>query len=153
MGRHGYFLLSKEKCNARAVCTMLSRLDKALKKLLGYFLATHPEHDVETVEIKGAPPVITWEPGDRPQIRYMKSGTFAKVPREILDRFEEFKNTTVLTFDDIRRLERYAEGLEIPPARSHVARRDRDHGRDRRRTAMHGDRLQDQDQRSGGRAA
>lgn len=123
LGRHGYFLLSKEKCNARAVCTMLSRLDKALKKLLGYFLATHSEHDVETVEIKGAPPVITWEPGDRPQIRYMKSGTFAKVPREILDRFEEFQDTTVLTFDDIRRLERFAEGLEIPPTRSHVARR------------------------------
>ena len=38
----------------------------------------------------------------------MKSGDLAKLPRDILDRFEEFKNTTVLSFQDIDDLE--AEG-------------------------------------------
>jgi hypothetical protein len=44
----------------------------------------------------------------------MKSGELAKLPREILDRFEAFKDTTVLSFDDIEALEQKAEQLVIP---------------------------------------
>ena len=44
----------------------------------------------------------------------MKSGDLAKLPREILDRFEEFKNTTVLTFNDIRSLESKVQAIVIP---------------------------------------
>ena len=44
----------------------------------------------------------------------MKSGDLAKLPREILDRFEEFKNTTVLSFQDIDDLEAKVEEIVIP---------------------------------------
>ena len=44
----------------------------------------------------------------------MKSGYLAKLPREIIDRFEEFRNTTVLSFDDIYDLEEKVEKIVIP---------------------------------------
>jgi hypothetical protein len=47
----------------------------------------------------------------------MKSGALAKLPRKILDRFEEFKNTTVVSFDDIYELEEKVDKLVIPPPR------------------------------------
>ena len=122
-GRHGYIVLFKEGCNDRAVCHILNRLDKTLKKLLQIFLATHPEHEVENVEIKGTPHVITWAKGAKRQIESMKSGQLAKLPRDILDRFDEFKNTTVLSFDDIYQLEREAEKLVISgPEKSSITK-------------------------------
>jgi hypothetical protein len=72
---------------------------------------------VENVEIMGIPLIITWKWGQDRQMQSMQSGTFAKLPREILDRFDEFKNTTVLTFDDIHELEAKAEKLVIPEPR------------------------------------
>jgi hypothetical protein len=116
-GRHGYFVLSKEMCNDRAVCHILKRLDNILKKLLQVFLATHPEHEIENVEIKGTPHVITWAKGARRQIESMKSGDLAKLPRDILNRFEEFKNTTVLSFQDIDELEAKVDRMVIPGPR------------------------------------
>ena len=62
-GRHGYFVLFKEGFKDIAVVNVLKRLDKTLKKLLQLFLATHPEHQIENVEIKGTPHVITWVKG------------------------------------------------------------------------------------------
>ena len=50
IGRHGYFTLLKERCNAVALAKVLKQLDKTLKKLLRYFLATHPEHEVENLK-------------------------------------------------------------------------------------------------------
>src|ERR1019366_107325 len=111
----------KEMCNDRGVCHILNRLDKTLKKLLQVFLATHPEHEIENVEIKGTPYVITWARGERRQIESMKSGQLAKLPRDILDRFDEFKNTTVLSFQDIDELEAKDDRLVIPgPAKSSI---------------------------------
>jgi hypothetical protein len=113
-GRHGYFVLFKEGFIDVAVANILKRLEKALKKLLTVFLAAHPEHQVENVEIKGTPHIITWVKGERRKIESMKSGALAKVPRDILTRFDEFKDTTVLSFDDIDDLESQAEKLVIP---------------------------------------
>ena len=113
-GRHGYFVLFKEGFRDVAVANILKRLEKALKKLLQVFLATHPEYQVEDVEIKGTPHILTWVKGEKRKIETMKSGALAKMPRDILDRFEEFKNTTVLSFDDIYDLEAKAEKLVIP---------------------------------------
>jgi hypothetical protein len=113
-GRHGYFVLFKEGFGDQAVSDILGRLDKALKKLLRVFLATHPEHQIENVEIKGTPHVITWAKGQGRRIESMKSGDLAKLPRDILDRFDEFQNTTVLTFDDIADLEEKVERIVIP---------------------------------------
>jgi hypothetical protein len=113
-GRHGYFVLYKDGFGDVAVTNILKRLERSLKKLLQVFLATHPEHEIENVEIKGTPHIITWVKGARRQIDTMKSGALAKLPRQILDRFEEFQNTTVLNFDDICDLEEKIEKMVMP---------------------------------------
>ena len=82
-GRHGYFVLWKPDFGDVAVSHILSVLEKTLKKLLPVFLATHPEHQVEGVEIKGTPHIITWVKGERRKIESMKSGYLAKLPRDI----------------------------------------------------------------------
>src|SRR6516162_6809270 len=79
-GRHGYFVLFKDGFRDVGVANFLKWLDKTLKKLLQFFLATHPEHEIENVEIKGTPHVITWVKGARRQIDTMKSGALAKLP-------------------------------------------------------------------------
>ncbi len=113
-GRHGYFVLFKEGFGDQAVSNMLKRLEKALKKLLQVFLTTHPEYQVEGVEVKGTPHIINWVKGEKRKIETMKSGALAKLPRDILTRFDEFKNTTVLSFDDIHDLEAKVDKLVIP---------------------------------------
>ena len=112
--RHGYFVLFKDGFKDIGVSNYLKRLDKTLKKLLELFLATHPQWEVENVEIKGTPHNITWAKGAKRQIESMKSGCLAKVPRDVINRFDEFKNTTVLSFDDIVDLEEKAEKIVIP---------------------------------------
>ncbi len=104
-GRHGYFVLFKNGFGDVAVANILKRLEKALKKLLTVFLAAYPEYQVEAVEIKGTPHILTWMKDEKRKIESMKSGALAKLPRDITGRFEEFKNTTVLSFDDIYDLE------------------------------------------------
>jgi hypothetical protein len=113
-GRHGYFVLFKDGFRDVGVANFLKKLEKALKKLLQYFLATHPQYQIEGVEIKGTPHIITWAQGSSRKIESMKSGSLAKMPREIVSRFDEFKKTTVLSFDDIDDLEHKAEQLVIP---------------------------------------
>src|SRR5208283_5615618 len=113
-GRHGYFVLFKEGFGDVAVANILKRLEKTLKKLLQVFLATYPEYQVENVEIKGTPHIITWVKGEKRKIETMKSGALAKLPRDILGRFEEFKNTTVLSFNDIVDLEAKVDQIVIP---------------------------------------
>lgn len=44
----------------------------------------------------------------------MKSGCHAKLPRDILNRFDEFKHTTVLSFDDTDDLELKVDQIVIP---------------------------------------
>ena len=63
---------------------------------------------------RGRPHIITWAKGARRQIETMKSGDLAKLPRDILDRFEEFKNTTVLSFQEIDDLGQKVEKMVIP---------------------------------------
>jgi hypothetical protein len=113
-GRHGYFVLFKDGFKDVGVSNILKQLDKTLKKLLEVFLAIHPEYEVENVEIKGTPHIITWKKGARRQIEAMKSGCLAKLPRDIGDRFDEFKKTTVMSFDDIDELEKTADQIVIP---------------------------------------
>ena len=113
-GRHGYFILRKRGFYDREVVNVLGRLDKALKKLLRLFLVTHPEHQIEGVEIMGTPHVITWEEGAERRIESMKSGKLAKLPRQILDRFDEFQKTTRLTFQAIHNLCEQVAQIEVP---------------------------------------
>ena len=90
-GRHGYIVLFKEGFGDVAVANILKRLEKTLKKLLQVFLATYPEYQVENVEIKGTPHVVTWVKGEKRKIETMKSGALAKLPRDILTRFGTVK--------------------------------------------------------------
>jgi hypothetical protein len=113
-GRHGYFVLFKDGFTDIAVSNILKKLEKSLKKLLQYFLATHPQYQVENVEIKGTPHLITWAKGARRKIESMKSGFLGKLPREIVSRFDEFQKATVLSFHDIDELEHKADQLVIP---------------------------------------
>jgi hypothetical protein len=113
-GRHGYFILYKAGFTDLGVTNCLKRLEKSLKKLLQVFLASHPELEIENVEIKGTPHILTWVKGARRQIESMKSGALAKLPREIVGRFEEFKNTTDLSFDEIYDLEEKVDKIVIP---------------------------------------
>jgi hypothetical protein len=84
---------------------ILKNLEKALKKLLQVFLAEYREYQVEGVEIKGTPHIITWAWGKKRRIEAMKSGSLAKLPRDILDRFDESR-TPGPGSDDIRELRR-----------------------------------------------
>ena len=113
-GRHGYIVLFKEGFGDVAVANILKRLEKVLKRLLQVFLATHPQYEIENVEVKGTPHIITWVKGEKRQIDTMKSGALAKLPRDILDRFEEFKNTTVLSFQEINDLGQKVDQIVIP---------------------------------------
>jgi hypothetical protein len=113
-GRHGYFVLCKPGLGDRDVVGVLGRLDRAIKKLLRLFLATHPHHEVEGVEIMGTPHLMTWGEGVKPRIDSMRSGKLAKIPRQILDRFDEFNSTTSLTFEDIRDLCNRVDAIVIP---------------------------------------
>ena len=83
-GRHGYIVLFKKGFGDVAVSNILKRLEKVLKKLLQVFLAAYPEYQVENVEIKGTPHIITWVKGEKRKIETMKSGALAKLPRDIL---------------------------------------------------------------------
>jgi hypothetical protein len=113
-GRHGYFVLRKFGFGDQEVVNVLGRLDKALKKLLRLFLATHPQHQIEGVEVMGTPHVITWEEGAKRRIESLKSGKLAKLPRQILDRFDEFQKTTRLTFQAIHNLCEQVAQIEVP---------------------------------------
>jgi hypothetical protein len=124
-GRHGYVILDKEGFGDVAVANILNRLEKVLRRLLQVFLATHPEHDIEDVEIKGTPHILTWAKGSSRRIESMKSGQLAKLPRDILDRFDEFRDTAVLSIQDIHQLEERVERIEIPAPRRLSASRAR----------------------------
>lgn len=95
-GRHGYFILDKSDLGAETVKTLLKDLERRLN---GHLLAQG--FDIELCEIKGLPPVVTW--GEDDTISNYTAGILAKIPRQV-NRFEEWKRTTVLHEFGLRRL-------------------------------------------------
>lgn len=95
-GRHGYFILDKGDLEASHVKALLKDLERALD---GYLQAQG--FDIELCEIKGLPPVVTW--GDDGRISNYTAGILAKIPRQV-DRFDEWRRTTVLDQFQVRRL-------------------------------------------------
>ncbi|WDI39877.1 hypothetical protein [Bremerella sp. P1] len=93
-GGHGYFLLEKEDHDTEHV-------NKALLQVLTPWLNDlAADFDVEFVEIKGTMPVVEW--GWRKfEVLSYKSGMLAKVPRGLVSRFDELKNTTRIAAGDI----------------------------------------------------
>ena len=88
-GIHAYLILQKEGYPGAHVNGYLKRLQTFLTTLVG-------GHDIEMVEVKGTCPIVTWEKGDDRQMRSIRYGMLAKLPREG-DRFDELRNTTLLT--------------------------------------------------------
>lgn len=93
-GGHGYFLLEKGDNSEGFLNQML------LHELAPWLNHLAAEFDVEFVEIKGTMPVIEWGRKKFEVLSY-KSGMLAKVPKGLVTRFEELKNTTRITAVDI----------------------------------------------------
>jgi hypothetical protein len=85
-GRHGYVILDKEGFGDVAVANILKRLEKVLRRLLQVFLATHPEHDIEDVEIKGTPHILTWAKGASRQTSFSDPYATAESVRSSISR-------------------------------------------------------------------
>jgi len=96
-GGHGYFLLDKEETSAPGCKPVLkNQFQSWLNELASDF-------DVELVEVKGLPPELSWGTEQYELLTY-KSGVLAKVPRGLVDRFDEVRKTTVLSVADLRKL-------------------------------------------------
>jgi hypothetical protein len=111
-GVHGYILFCKMGLKDVGVNVWLKRLEKTLKRLLQVFLAIHPEHSIEDVEIKGTAHEIMWEDG---KIIHLKAGSLMKLPARIYlaDEFEKLKGTMLVDVYDIEKLEETASRLPV----------------------------------------
>lgn len=96
-GGHGYLIVDKEGFNVDQIKeTALRQLEPWLNSLTEGF-------DIEYVEVKGLPPNPKWG-NDKYELKTYQSGTLAKVPRGLIDRFDELKNTTVVKLSDFMKL-------------------------------------------------
>lgn len=111
-GVHGYVLVDKRGFGDERLHGLAKMLDRALKVIHRQWQEQNPDRVVEGVEIKGHPPRVTWERDGR--MKDLISGQFAKLPREMLSRFEEFKTTTIL--NDRRISEVYRRYKDEPVA-------------------------------------
>ena len=95
-GVHCYLYVRKIQVGGEAVNESLDRLAEFLEhQAIGF--------DIEMVEVKGYCPIIKYNNGG--DIISMKSGTFAKFPRQIT--LQDLQNTTVLDWQELR-TEKYA---------------------------------------------
>jgi hypothetical protein len=101
-GVHGYVLIDKRGFGDERLHGLAKMLDRSLKVVHQKWQARNPELIVEGVEIKGHPPRIAWNRDGK--MKDLTSGQFAKLPRMLLSRFEEFKRTTVLNDRQISQL-------------------------------------------------
>lgn len=109
-GVHGYLIIEKRGFGDERLHGLARMLDRSLKAIHRRWQADNPDFIVEGVEIKGHPPRIAWT-GDG-QMKDLISGQFAKLPREMLSRFDEFRKTTVLDERQISRL--YIQNKDEP---------------------------------------
>jgi hypothetical protein len=93
-GIHAYLIIDKRGFGDIRLHSLCQTLDKSLKAIHRMWQVINPHLPVELVEVKGQPPRITWEQNGT--MREFTSGQFAKLPRELQTRFEEFRNTPVL---------------------------------------------------------
>src|SRR5437588_724713 len=93
-------------------------LDRSLKAIHRRWQADNPDLIVEGVEVKGHPPRITW--GNDRQMKDLISGQFAKLPRMVSSRFDEFRRTTVLDESQISRLYIHYKDEQVVSAKAVV---------------------------------
>jgi hypothetical protein len=95
-GVHGYLFLNKEGCGGQWINTVARHFQSWLRGLLAEF-----KFNVSGIEIKGTSPEVTRIVGGKISF---KCGQLAKLPREMLTRFDEFKRTPVVSGREIMRL-------------------------------------------------
>lgn len=91
-GVHGYLVVARAGRTAEEVNAFLKKFQGWLRDEAAIIQA-----DIEGVEVKGGCPVIDTTPGGK--VEGVKYGTFAKVPRQAEERFDELAATTVLDID------------------------------------------------------
>ena len=94
-GGHGYVVVDKTGWTNAAYNRVALDWGNWLRRVL----AT-TSFDVETVEIKGTCPVVQWG-WVRGQVASYKAGVYGKYPRDV-SRYVEWKDTTVLTVDQVK---------------------------------------------------
>ena len=117
-GVHGYVLIDKRGIGDERLHGLAKMLDRALKVVHKKWQEQNPDLLVEGVEIKGHPPRITWTRDG--QMKDLISGQFAKLPRQLLSRFDEFKKTNVLNDRRISQLYLKYKDEPVVPAKQVV---------------------------------
>jgi hypothetical protein len=106
-GIHGYLFLNKEGCGGQWINTVARHFQNWLRVLLSEF-----KFNVSGIEVKGTSPEVARMADGRISF---KCGQLAKLPRQMLNRFDEFKGTPVVSGDEIMRL---PVPEKAPPAES-----------------------------------
>lgn len=101
-GVHGYFLLEKGDLGDRYARTLFAHIQVWAEDEYDRWQATTPDKPIDGVEIKGSPARLTWSPDGR--LEDMTMGTLAKLPRQVVDRFDEFRATTRISVKTLREL-------------------------------------------------
>ena len=98
-GGHAFPLLDKWDYGSEIINDLL------LQKLQPWLnrIAQERDFDIEFVEVKGTLPVIEWG-DDKYEVLSYTAGCLGKLPREGEARFEELRNTAVITARDLQRL-------------------------------------------------
>ena len=98
-GGHGFPLLDKWDYYPESINDLLlHRLQPWLNRI-----AQERNFDIEFVEVKGTLPVVYWGEAKYEVLSYT-AGSLGKLPREGEARFEELRNTSVITVRDLQRL-------------------------------------------------
>ncbi|MEQ8853629.1 hypothetical protein [Gimesia sp.] len=121
-GIHGYLLLWTDNQNAEAVKDSMKRL-QTLLQLDFIENRLDQKYDVEWIEVKGMPMVVDFENDGEFDITL---GHLAKIPREITNRFQDFRNTTMINIQDLFDLPDYKK-LD-PPSKKALAAKTKESG-------------------------
>jgi hypothetical protein len=97
-GIHGYIRIDKGNESDASLNEGLKLLERWLKLQL-----LLNRWDVEDIEVKGRPLVMTWGV-EKYELEFVSMGSLAKLPVEALDRPEELMATALLTVMELRRL-------------------------------------------------
>jgi hypothetical protein len=101
-GVHGYFLMEKGDFGDRYTRTLFANLQVWAEDEYDRWQAANPDKPIDGVEIKGSPARLSWSPDGR--LEDMTMGTLAKLPRQVVDRFDEFRATTRISIKTLREL-------------------------------------------------
>ncbi len=94
-GMHGYLLIDKDGYTS-------SNVKKGMQNLAAFLRREAEGYDIEQIELKGAPPVVTWAGSSMEEITF---GTFAKLPRQA--NIDDLQGLHVIPLDKLLRDETF----------------------------------------------